>query len=356
MRTHALVLVCMSLTALSPALAAEQVCVPDPDGEGWRCGTPEEIAQVRPGRVERSASATTSNPPAYLLDPSRAPQISFQGNPTAQRPAATPAPLYRGPAQQQPSRGVPPTLARTPAVPRATPVVQQRAAVAPVRTTPTTPAASPQPAAIVRAAPAAARPVVSQPAIPASGEQAEIDRNIAKLEALTADAPAAATAPVRPAPAPTAPTAVAAAPRSAPATTRAPSPAPPNVATSAPPAKPAATVAAAAPRATAPLAASNLQPNSERFIGWGKREYTIQLVAASSPADFASFAQQAGLDLSTLHQVRLQQPEQTWWLLCYGRYDSLDSAKLAIAQLPNNARSSGAWPRRIGPLQAEQSR
>ena len=370
MRVLAAALICIGFTTSGTAMAAENACVPDPNGEGWRCGTPEEIAQVQPRAVQRPPSATPSSPPAYLLDPNRAPQI-IQRNPAAARPTAGPAPAYAAPRVAEPKRGVPASLA-PPAPPPATRTTARTPPrpIAPVRTAPAaviarTPAPTPTPAVI--AAPQATAAAAAPPSKPvtasagnaevASGqaEQAKVDQNIARLEALTAEDPQAP----KPAPVISPEVASAAAP-SAP-TIPAPAPAPAAPAPAAAPVRPATKPAPATLPATPKVADATAsipnpaQPYSEQFVGWGNREYTIQLVAASSPAEFAAVAARAGQPLSSLYQVRLQQPEKTWWLLCYGRYESLDAAKLALSQLPNDARSTGAWPRRVGPLQAEQS-
>lgn len=105
---------------------------------------------------------------------------------------------------------------------------------------------------------------------------------------------------------------------------------------------------------TAPTAAPTqlaLQPHS--IAAWGDREYTLQLVAATSNSGFAQFATEAGLTGADLFVIRLVQPEGDWWLLCSGRYPDLKSARRALDNLPLAARSNGAWPRRLGPLKKD---
>ncbi|MCB1608139.1 MAG: SPOR domain-containing protein [Xanthomonadales bacterium] len=140
------------------------------------------------------------------------------------------------------------------------------------------------------------------------------------------------------------------------ATAAQPSPAPsPPAAASAPVSQPGPHPAGA--KSNAPSVRAAAPPSAARqFVGWGDREYTLQLVAAGDPAGFNELATRAGLDPSLVFTVRLNQPDRVWWLLCYGRYESLEQAKQALSNLNPIARGSGAWPRRVGPLQAEQSR
>lgn len=74
---------------LGTAAQAETICVVEPAGEGWRCGTAEEIAGMQPGSAQRP-DATRTLPPPLLIDPERLPRLEYQA--AAGRAASLPPP------------------------------------------------------------------------------------------------------------------------------------------------------------------------------------------------------------------------------------------------------------------------
>ncbi|MEZ5442066.1 MAG: SPOR domain-containing protein [Lysobacterales bacterium] len=324
---------------LGGPVMAETTCIIADDGQSWRCGTAEELANVRPGRI-RKESDNRSLPPPLLIDPSRLPRIEydsaaaagFAGGPnsassTAAEPATAPPPrpeeawLQTRPAASSAGSSPTPPSGANPTAPAG--AVSQPAATAavadaaPAQVAPLQPDRSAEPAPVAAAATSTPEP-----------------------EPVPAPAPAAVVAP---APSQTRP----ADPSTATRSTAASPPAPTSA--TAPPPQPAPAVAAPVPsRTTTPL---DLRPRS--LADWQSNEYTVQLVAAASPEGFDQFARQAGLASESLFVIRLRHPDADWWLLCSGRHANLAQAQAALAQLPDAARSHGAWPRRIGPLQKD---
>jgi septal ring-binding cell division protein DamX len=58
-------------------------------------------------------------------------------------------------------------------------------------------------------------------------------------------------------------------------------------------------------------------------------------------------------ELYTLHLLR---DGADWWLLLWGSFDSVESARAARGELPADTAINAGWPRRIAPLQAEAQR
>jgi len=172
------------------------------------------------------------------------------------------------------------------------------------------PSAEPQPAAAAAAAPES--PVESKastPAVPASAPVAE-------------ESPA----PIAPAPAP---------PPSAPVST--PAPAQPPTAVAEPVAKPPppARTQMPAPRA------------DSEFANLPGEQYVLELAHADS-ADINAPAVAHG----KVYKLHLRQNGVERWLLLWGPFDSVESARAARDEIAAQGATPG-WPRRVAPLQAE---
>lgn len=84
--------------------------------------------------------------------------------------------------------------------------------------------------------------------------------------------------------------------------------------------------------------------------------YVVELAHGPdrSSLDAARAAAPAGR--GALYELHLQRDGADWWLLLWGTFDSIDSARAARAALPADALRNAGWPRRVAPLQAEAQR
>jgi septal ring-binding cell division protein DamX len=57
-----------------------------------------------------------------------------------------------------------------------------------------------------------------------------------------------------------------------------------------------------------------------------------------------------------LYELRLARDGTDWWLLVWGHFGDIESARAARSDLPADAAVNAGWPRRIAPLQAEARR
>ena len=84
--------------------------------------------------------------------------------------------------------------------------------------------------------------------------------------------------------------------------------------------------------------------------------FVIELAHGASRSDYATLRDALHPARGQLYELRLLRDGADWWLLLWGSFDSIDSARNARAELPPDAAISAGWPRRIGPLQAEALR
>ena len=347
------------LAVIGSQIRAETVCIVDPEGDGWRCGSPEEIAPVRPGRAQRS-DAARSLPPPMLIDPARLPRVEYEaavaagmmsGNQRSTQTDSTSAAAVSTAAPAASSGAPPPLRARPPAAAPARPTES--------RPNPAQTAALVNPPTPDRAAQAGS---ASQPGTSGAAQSATAGGPLGSAEVT----PAATNAAPAPLPTPStdhASPSVAEPPASSPARTASTESSAAATNAVITPTKRTSPASVATANESAPDPAGRAAPiarptqlalrQPHSIAAWGDREYTLQLVAATSNSGFAQFATEAGLTGADLFVIRLVQPEGDWWLLCSGRYPDLESARRALDSLPLAARSKGAWPRRLGPLKKD---
>lgn len=356
----------------------EMVCVPAADGRSWECGTRAKPPPER-GLADAPRSSVRSTPPPPFLAapralgaaperPARPPPDAF-----APAPARTVAPVADSPPSSTP-QDRPAVAVAQPSTPASADAGAASMASAP--------AAIEQPAAVPVSAPppllAAPRqrlspyaPVASaQPALPppATAPQSVQINTLAESR----PAPAAALEPAQPAaeaaaaraaaaPEPAASTIVAEA--SSPASADAPIAAPPETAASPEPA-----VASAAPE---PVAAADESPppsnglsravalrDGAAFLQLPPTRFTLQLARAAGRDDALALAQQLGLAAAdaALFAVPVEIAGSTQWLLLYSHFTDAESARAAWQAAATVGAKPAAYPRRIGPLQAEVRR
>ena len=165
-------------------------------------------------------------------------------------------------------------------------------------------------------------------------------------EPTPAAVPASAPAPV-PAPAPTAPP-VARAPAPQPVT---PAPQPPAPA-------PAPTAVAEPPAPVSPSASSNAGAllGNRGFLALPASSYIVEIAHSANRADLAALHASLHLPRGELYELHLTRDGGDWWLLVWGPFSDIESARAARSDVPADAAVNAGWPRRIAPLQAEARR
>jgi len=182
-----------------------------------------------------------------------------------------------------------------------------------------------------------------------------------------APAPAHASAPVpAPTPAPPEPT-PAAVPASAPAAVpaptappvaRAPAPEPITPAPEPTAPAPAPTAVAEPPAPVSPSASSNAgAPLGNRgFLALPASSYIVEIAHSANRADLAALHASLHLPRGELYELHLTRDGGDWWLLVWGPFSDIESARAARSDVPSDATVIAGWPRRIAPLQAEARR
>ena len=182
-----------------------------------------------------------------------------------------------------------------------------------------------------------------------------------------APAPAHASAPVpAPTPAPPEPT-PAAVPASAPAAVpaptappvaRAPAPEPITPAPEPTAPAPAPTAVAEPPAPVSPSASSNAgAPLGNRgFLALPASSYIVEIAHSANRADLAALHASLHLPRGELYELHLTRDGGDWWLLVWGPFSDIESARAARSDVPADAAVNAGWPRRIAPLQAEARR
>jgi hypothetical protein len=92
-------------------------------------------------------------------------------------------------------------------------------------------------------------------------------------------------------------------------------------------------------------------PSPSDFLALPGDQYVIELAHADSAAELPEPAVPRG----TVYKLRLHQNGGERWLLLWGAFDSVESARAARDEVSATGLAPG-WPRRIAPLQAEARR
>lgn len=107
------------------------------------------------------------------------------------------------------------------------------------------------------------------------------------------------------------------------------------------PAAPAADTA----QSTSPLRAPDWITDAE------PNQYTLQLLGAREESNILQFAEGNNLSPGDAGYMVTELDGSPWYVLLYGTYDDADSAREAIASLPEAARALSPWPRTLGSVQ-----
>lgn len=354
----------------------EMVCVPAADGRSWECGTRANPPPER-GLADVPRNSGPSAPPPPFLAAPRA--VSAAPARPARPPPDTFAPL--------PERRAAPATATPPP----TPPVQPAAVAVAEPGTPAAADAAPSgasaPATVEQPVPArvsAPPPLLAAPrqrlapyapsanAQPPPPPPAAVQQPV-EINTLAESPPAAATALETAQPAAEAADASAAAESepapatvvadaSEPAPADAPSAAPSEIAVQPEPAvvsaepEPAAAQQSPAPSPAVSRAVAVL--DSAAFLQLQPTRFTLQLARAASRDAALLLAQQPGwaaLD-AALFAVPVETAGGIQWLLLWSQFADAESARAAWQSAATAGSKPAAYPRRIGPLQAEVRR
>lgn len=313
-RTPTLFAIALILGALAPCVHAEQAgygqvetfqpgkkynCVPAADGKGWDC---KEIGKAEARSPDSNASAARQPKPAdsrstpAVPSPVSSPREAAPiGNTSEASPPATALPSY---LTSRVAAGIAPA---TPA-----PARTRAATVVPPASAPTKPATS-----------AARTPTTPATTVPA------------------AEMPRARTQITKPATQPVPPV---------------PTPPVSHTAESAPPAQ------VRPSTNSAPIATSSARTSQRDFLVLPGNHYVIELAHAEREGDLAATRDAAQVTQGKVYELHLRQNDADVWLLVWGDFDTIASARIARAELIGAGAVSPGWPRRIAPLQAEVRR
>ena len=81
--------------------------------------------------------------------------------------------------------------------------------------------------------------------------------------------------------------------------------------------------------------------------------YVVELAHSTRKADLAALRDSLSLTHGDLYELHLRREGDDWWLLVWGTFDNVDSARSARNEIPADAVLNAGWPRRVGVLQSE---
>jgi len=323
-------------------------CVPNADRSGWECSEANRgNSSAATPAAESSASAPTEAPasseppPAMLAAPEEeaaAPLSDFYRVVPETEPSAEPLPETVLSQPQSFADPEPVALAPEPEpIPEPAPAVDTPA--------PVTEIAPEQPPPAMIAAPEPETPVPTEAPAPEPISEPEpnsepVSLPVAEAEPVVAPEPVtepAVSEPIRSEPQVVEAPAVAAPVVATPATTPAATPTPPRAGASA---------------VTGRVTVTSIA-GARTFAELDGKAYTLQLADAASPNAFPVLIEQLGLAPDACYLLRVNRDGHAWWLLAHGQYPDVNSAKAALARLPNVAGLTRNWPRKIEYLQRE---
>jgi hypothetical protein len=276
-------------------------CVPTADRKGWDC------KQI--GKAENNEKAPA--PPPSQAEPAPAPAGSPPSKISTLPPASIP-PAPSGHSSELPS--------------------YLSAAAANGSPPPKAPVIAPAGPSVTAAAP---KPQISTNPQP---QPQNVDAKAAPVPAETVAPSAVAVEPAR-------------APASAPEPSTAapvPRPAPAPVAMQEPPPAPS--------RATAAALTEQAIHSDRGFLALPGAQFVIEIAHGEREADIASVHASVHVPHGEVYELHLRQNGADLWLLLWGSFADIGSARAARAELSANGSITPGWPRRIAPLQAEAAR
>jgi septal ring-binding cell division protein DamX len=117
----------------------------------------------------------------------------------------------------------------------------------------------------------------------------------------------------------------------------------------------AATPVARQPVTPAGTSASAGDANRD-FLALPGSSYIIELAHAADRSELDALRASLNLARGALYELHLQRDGTDWWLLAWGTFDNVETARAARSELPADAPLNAGWPRLIAPLQAEARR
>ena len=283
-------------------------CVPTADHKGWDCSESGKnaVPKTQPAEATPAPTPAASAPetatkssdlPSYLTN------AAASRPPRARQPAPTPAPSVAEPATP-PQESARATQA---SAPPATATESKPPTVAPL---PPAAAAESKSPAVETPSTMSAPPVAAEPKAPSAPEPGP------KQTAVT------------------------------------PTSAPQPTAASPPVAEPPPAAAAIAP-ATAD--ARTVAGNRE-FLALPSASYILEIAHSANRDELAALRTNLRLPFGELYELHLARDGNDWWLLVWGHFADIESARAARSDLPALPSVNAGWPRRSAPLQAEVRR
>ncbi|NIO63601.1 MAG: hypothetical protein GTO35_13850 [Gammaproteobacteria bacterium] len=80
-------------------------------------------------------------------------------------------------------------------------------------------------------------------------------------------------------------------------------------------------------------------------------KYVLQLIAANQVSTLASYINATGIPVKDMAWFKTRQADKPWFVLVYGLYGDIESARAATVLLPEQAKSLNPWPRKMGEIQ-----
>ena len=95
---------------------------------------------------------------------------------------------------------------------------------------------------------------------------------------------------------------------------------------------------------------------AREFLALPAASYIVEIAHSANRADIAALRANLHLPLGELYELHLMREGSDWWLLVWGHFADIESARAARSDLPADAAVNAGWPRRVAPLQAEVRR
>ena len=89
------------------------------------------------------------------------------------------------------------------------------------------------------------------------------------------------------------------------------------------------------------------------LAGQDAQHYVLQLMRALEKKTVLTFIAEAGLNKSKLSLYESTRAGKSWYVLDYGLYPDIESARQAVPSLPAGVRAAKPWPKQISAIQAE---
>ena len=95
---------------------------------------------------------------------------------------------------------------------------------------------------------------------------------------------------------------------------------------------------------------------NREFLTLPPASYILEIAHSTNREELAAVSANLHLPFGELYELRLARAGSDWWLLVWGHFADIESARAARSDLPPDAAVNAGWPRRTAPLQAEARR